>query len=337
MDKRFLEEIVDAKNRELSTIRLHYQKQINDLYVKLNEEQIKAKEEIERSRQEMEKEIEKRAIARLSSKQKELGKMNSQLSKQSQRFEDELIRVGTTKDMYEQENRTIKIEKQLIEESVKEYAKQALKLTNTIRENNNKIRALENTLTQIIDSHETEVRGLKEMYMAEVKNREDIQQDLETKIQHRTRELVSLKNICKRILNQRTELEKFFMEALSHVKNEKMKFITAATYGNSPILNATREQYLPPIRPVASAYAYESIKDGEGGEVQESEFDRLSWEEKEKVIKLLFSKMQNTPPQHTSAQQHHQTDSPTRHQTSHPRSPTYTIHYDNTFLTNTEM
>lgn len=105
------------------------------------------------------------------------------------------------------------------------------------------------------------------------------------------------------ILDQRSDIEQFFLEALEQVKEEKRRklAIFAAQNLNTQTQN---QQFLPLIDPKSkfSKANYEkqqssSIAEAQKkGQPQQVELVDLDWEDRERVLRLMFSKMNSGQP-----------------------------------------
>ncbi|XP_054894754.1 basal body-orientation factor 1-like [Poeciliopsis prolifica] len=114
----------------------------------------------------------------------------------------------------------------------------------------------------------------------------------------REKELQHVKQLAKTIVDKRREVEEFFHEALDHVRQE---IVASRLQNRKEALQDYRQKFreatagmikFPPIRSVNRSpnylYAAAQWSHPPSGEVNMS---HLTWEQKEKVLSLLFAKM----------------------------------------------
>ena len=101
------------------------------------------------------------------------------------------------------------------------------------------------------------------------------------KLKHKNKEIKTLKAISQMILDQRSDIELFFLEALDQVREEiRMKR-----------QDEKSTQLFPDIH----------SKSGEAAKIPNEKVDiaELDWEDRERVLRLLFSKINTgVPPVH---------------------------------------
>ncbi|NWQ76338.1 BBOF1 factor, partial [Columbina picui] len=136
--------------------------------------------------------------------------------------------------------------------------------------------------------------------MVEIKK---LQQLLEMK----DREMNRVKKLARNILNERTEVERFFLDALEHVKQEiissrkhyKKKAQTA--YYRKMLEACAGKEEFPKIKTFKSNInstnsVYRDLEEAEKCYWETIQFEKvdiseLTWEQKERVLRLLFAKM----------------------------------------------
>lgn len=147
-------------------------------------------------------------------------------------------------------------------------------MTKTIKMLKEKIKILESTLTQVASDHARE----KEMLVFELTQRlKDKEEECESKryidyaaqIKHRTKELKHIRALSQMILDQRSDVEQFFLEALEQIREEvRKRMVHEGKPKRLPSLNNKKP----------------SLND-------KVELSDLDWEDRERVLRLLFSKM----------------------------------------------
>ncbi|XP_070776996.1 basal body-orientation factor 1-like [Enoplosus armatus] len=204
-----------------------------------------------------------------------------------------------------QENASLALDKNTYELRVKKNAAQMETRKEELSELRSKVASLEQALELKAGELERERKKEKERTLVSIQASQVEFEKLQKVLAMRERELGHIKRLASTVVEQRTELEQFFHEALAQVKQE---------------INASRLQYkkealqayrwrmreatagklkFPPIRTFhKSPHSTNSVhSDMEaaarwthqpGSEVEISD---LTWEQKEQVIRLLFAKM----------------------------------------------
>ena len=321
------------KEDEVIQLKSHFDSELNRLKIQFYEEKTNLKQEEEMLRRMLQEEIHLKALGMVNRKSKEIHSENRELRDQSNVMENNLIAIGTIRDSLELENRTLVREKKFLEESVKAHVKQTIKLSKEMKELSTKIVTLEDALTATTNSSEKEKQDLKRTYSSKVEALERHCHELQNNLVSRTKELVHLKKIAERILSQRTELEMFFSEAFGYVKSQKLKEIKAMiptvdeaipSFHNpdafpgrefppihhsavkrkypsmSPSPTQTSSPFKRTLSPVPLSTTNQSAvlanNSTSNSIIQENngDFSSLSWEEKERVLKMLFQKINGT-------------------------------------------
>ncbi|KAK0676508.1 BBOF1 factor, partial [Pygoscelis papua] len=163
------------------------------------------------------------------------------------------------------------------------------------------------TRESVRESQKTQHQALIENQasMVEIKK---LQQLLEMK----DREMNRVKKLARNILNERTEVERFFLDALEHVKQEIIssrkhykKKAQTAYYRKMMEACAGKEEF-PKIKTFKSNInstnsVYRDLEEAEKCYWEKIQFEKvdiseLTWEQKERVLRLLFAKMNGTNP-----------------------------------------
>ena len=90
-----------------------------------------------------------------------------------------------------------------------------------------KIELLEKRLSEIVANFEKEKELLRFHSEQVIKEQAEDIRGLRESIRLKTRELKNLKALCQTILDQRSDIEQFFLEALEQVKEEKRRKLLA--------------------------------------------------------------------------------------------------------------
>ncbi|NXI40633.1 BBOF1 factor, partial [Galbula dea] len=172
-----------------------------------------------------------------------------------------------------------------------------------------KVEKLETILSQMAERETRKTQRQAQIEnqasMVEIKK---LQQLLEMKDQEMNR----VKKLARNILNERTEVERFFLDALEHVKQEIIssrkhykKKAQTAYYRKMMEACAGKEEF-PKIKTFKSNInstnsVYTDLEEAEKCYWEKIQFEKvdiseLTWEQKEHVLRLLFAKMNGTSP-----------------------------------------
>ncbi|XP_036168522.1 basal body-orientation factor 1 isoform X1 [Myotis myotis] len=192
---------------------------------------------------------------------------------------------------------------------VKEKVMQLTQQRSQIQNLQKKVVSLETALSCLTREFETEV--LKQKQQAMVNNQSDQIEiyNLKNLLQKKNREMNRVKKLAKNILDERTEVERFFLDALHQVKQEiAFNRLHYKQMAQAAFNLKMREAY-------AGRTEYPKIRTFDGREHSTNSVDQdlkeaskwtdiqgnvdigdLTWEQKEKVLRLLFAKMNGFGP-----------------------------------------
>ena len=97
------------------------------------------------------------------------------------------------------------------------------------------------------------------------------------------KEATNLKALCQMIMDQRSDIEQFFLEALEQVKEEKRRKIEQQQ--NEEMQNQSKNMYGLPMNLQSDAMSRHQPQK------ITIELSDLDWEDRERILRLLFSKM----------------------------------------------
>jgi hypothetical protein len=271
---------------ELEKLRQDKEELYKELTLQKNriEQQYKKQEDELKNRHMME--IRNIEVEALNKARLELSKEDQDLHSENMRLVSDMnLQRGTVENIKKErkrvckvytvhENSELKREVELIQSQMEECAAKQNDMTKTIKMLKEKIKILEATLTQVASDHARE----KEMLVFELTQRlKDKEEECESKkyadyaaqIKHRTKELKHIRALSQMILDQRSDVEQFFLEALEQIREEVRKRMAQEGKPKKlPSLNSKKP----------------SLND-------KVELNDLDWEDRERVLRLLFSKM----------------------------------------------
>ncbi|XP_041122206.1 basal body-orientation factor 1-like isoform X1 [Polyodon spathula] len=188
---------------------------------------------------------------------------------------------------------------------VEEKVSQVVQLKREVGELQRKVTCLEQGLGHMACEFEAETNLTLQKALISTKAGKVEIDKLQKLLDMKDREMNRVKKLAKNIVDQRTEVERFFLEALDHAKQEVIS--SRAQYKQAAQVAYQRkmqEAYLgkeepPKIRTFtknehSTNNVYQDLREAENwANVQSNRVDisELTWEQKEKVLRLLFAKM----------------------------------------------
>nr|XP_046164257.1 basal body-orientation factor 1-like isoform X1 [Oncorhynchus gorbuscha] len=204
-----------------------------------------------------------------------------------------------------EENTSLALHKETSEQMMKENVSQVRAQNEEIAELRGKVGTLEQALGLMVgeferDKEETQNRALVSTQASQVEL-----DKLQKVLAMREKEMGRVKRLARSIVEQRTELECFFQEALGQVKQEiqasRLQYRQEALEAYRRRMSEARsgKKEYPRIRtfhktPHSSNSVYTDLEEAEKWtNLQSNKVDisELTWEQKEKVLRLLFAKM----------------------------------------------
>lgn len=158
--------------------------------------------------------------------------------------QDEIDHTDGVAQQLAHENNQYKEDLRSKEQAVEEFARKQYEQNNKIRMLKSKIELLEKRLSEIVSNFEKEKELLRFQSEQVIKEQSEEVRGLRESIRLKTREVKNLKALCQMILDQRSDIEQFFLEALEQVKEEKRRKVAASQVGQ-----ANQQQFLPLIDP----------------------------------------------------------------------------------------
>ena len=171
--------------------------------------------------------------------------------------------------------------------------------SNKINAYKNKIQILEKSLAQIVADFEKEKEMVRYQHESIIKEQREEIINARENLRVKNKELRNVRALSQVVLDQRSEVEQFFLEALEQIKEEIRK-------KNALEKRQTRQVTPPGMSQMGGAQGVsQRSADGGlagGGSSTQSQdptkafsdkvdLNDLEWEDRERVLRLLFSKM----------------------------------------------
>ncbi|XP_054953800.1 basal body-orientation factor 1 isoform X5 [Pan paniscus] len=294
---------------------------IEKLKQQLNETKEKAQEEKDKLEQKYTRQINE-LEGQFHQKAKEIGMIHTEL-KAVRQFQKRKIQVErelddlkenlrNTERIYQETLRRLESrffeEKEINDLLVKEKIMQLVQQRSQIQTLQKKVVNLETALSYMTKEFESEVLKLQQHAMIENQAGQVEIDKLQHLLQMKDREMNRVKKLAKNILDERTEVERFFLDALHQVKQQILisrkhyKQIAQAAFNLKMRAACTGRTEYPKIRTFdgrehSTNSVNQDLLEAEKWTHIEGNVDigDLTWEQKEKVLRLLFAKMNGCP------------------------------------------
>ena len=288
----------DARKEELASLKAAHE----DRFEKMRRIRIEEEDEIvqrkDRLKDEFKKKIEDKKLKAKMDADKRISEIDKSVQEQNFRLDDEVNLQNEVIEFMDKQKETIfeenigyKKDLDANIDTVIDYAKKQYEQNLKIKDLKAKIGMLEKSLSQIVQDFEKEKELLK--YQNEQIQQEQDQDIMNYKEQIRLkeREIKNIKALCQMILDQRSDVEQFFLEALEQVKEEMRRRKEVQKESSLPELNRSNSKHSQFQRSEHSGFTNRMYPQ----EIKIKLTD-LDWEDRERVLRLLFSKMNSGVP-----------------------------------------
>jgi len=288
---------------------------------KLIEEKNRLQKEAHAQLMEIKRNTDEEVVNRLDVSTKRILQQNRRLAEDLKLHVQETAELQKLKSKLEEDNKQLRRDLELNEQQIGEYAKDRHRLSREVKDLQGKVKNLEKSLSQVAKDFEREKERLVSKSKQDLQDTEVENSGLRKLLKIKEKEHNKIKRLAQDIISQRSEVEQFFLEALEEVRDqiarEKLKSSSSAGPSNTFITEESsthfqgREQgRLPQIRGGAGAGGA-----GGGGAGsknfsyvpnQKVDIKDLTWEDKERVLRILFAKInQSQMPSNSHSQPDH--------------------------------
>eukprot|EP00899_Mesostigma_viride_P020806 jgi/Mesvir1/28727/Mv19695-RA.1 len=222
---------------------------------------------------------------RLDASVKRILAQNRRMGEELRLHVSETDKLLHEKNFLEEEKKRLERELGLKAEIEVEYAKRGTKQQREIKEHLGKVRSLERSLGQLMKDFEYEREQLLAKQAQEMADLHMEQAGLKRLVKLKAKELKNIRRLAQEVLYQRADVEQFLIDSLELVKAEIQRENVAS--GKLPRIPSNREKLTPLPSGVGTP---KTGPTGAGGGV---DISQLTWEDREKVLRLLFSRINN--------------------------------------------
>ena len=266
---------------------------LTQLERKFTEQATRTKKEYEARLAALKKSSEEDIDERLDASVKRILQQNRRMAEELRLHVTETDELQRARDSLLEEKKRLAREVDIKGEMEAQFAKRGSRQAKEISAANAKIRALERSLGQLTREFAREREALASKRKAEAANTQTELDDLRRLVSLKSRELKKIRRIANEVVRQRSDVERFLVDSLDAVRRE----ITAERMGGVIPSTAGAPGTLPAIRSSTAGGGTErrdrsASPHSHTAALATSHVDiaELSWEDREKVLRLLFSK-----------------------------------------------
>ncbi|XP_074249088.1 basal body-orientation factor 1 isoform X1 [Saimiri boliviensis] len=296
-------ELDDLKENLRNTERIH-QETLRRLESRFFEEKHRLEQEAEKKIVMLAERAHHEAIVQLNDAGRNVFKENVYLQKALAYHLKEADTLQKNSQKLQESHTLLLHQKEINDLLVKEKIMQLIQQKSQIQTLQKKVLSLETALSHMTKEFESEVLKLQQRAMIENRASQVEIDKLQHLLRMKDREMNHVKKLAKNILDERTEVERFFLDALHQVKQQILvsrkhyKQIAQAAFNlKMRAACAGRTEY-PKIRTFdgrehSTNSVNQDLLEAEKWTHIEGNVDigDLTWEQKEKVLRLLFAKM----------------------------------------------
>ncbi|XP_061467700.1 basal body-orientation factor 1 isoform X3 [Rhineura floridana] len=209
------------------------------------------------------------------------------------------------KQKLEEKNASLLQEKETNDILVQEKVLQITQQKALIQDLQNKVKKLEAAIYHMTREFKTEVESTQQKALMQNQAGQTEIEKLQQLLELKDREMSRVKKLARNILDERTEVEKFFLDALEQVKQEIItsrkcyKQVAQAAYQRKMMAAFAGKEEYPKIRTFndnvhsTNSVQMDLLEAEKWTNIQKGKVDisELTWEQKESVLRLLFAKM----------------------------------------------
>ncbi|KAJ3224222.1 hypothetical protein HK099_000083 [Clydaea vesicula] len=297
---------LESQKLELQDTEKRHKEIVAKMERKFFEEKIRLQKDANRKISELATKAHKEAVANLKETTKEVYKENIRMAEALSVHVQEGEELKAKNLRLTEQNRFLLEEKELHNVIVKEKILQYKQQCQEIKFLQEKVTSMEHSLSHVVREFEHEREIIGNMAKKELEEVRKVSIKLGENLVKKTAEMKHIKRLAQHILDQRTELEKFFMESLETVKkssyldreeerkhamaeyNKKIRMAMIGKASEFPTIQSFRQKPPDKMDFLNQPTAPSIFADSDGKTLDVSE---LTWSDKERVLRLLFAKM----------------------------------------------
>ncbi|PRP87200.1 hypothetical protein PROFUN_01462 [Planoprotostelium fungivorum] len=293
---------VEHYKQEIEGIKQKHKDKIARLERKFYDEKISLQKQFQQKLMELRKISHEEAVTKLGETTKQLFVENRTMTEELQLQLQTTEKLKVKQKQLTSENKRLAREVEIQEEKEQEYASQQHQRTVTIKKLSERIGNLEVSNENL--KAET-IRSVSNASAQMKRELDDSKLDIEGMkrlLELKNKDLKRIKKLARRVLEQRSQLEQFFLDAIEHARSEA----TRERHGNrfnlesshTFVTDHTTSLSLPSISrgKTPDAVSVESVPQTQhvSEELDERgllDIDQMGWEDKERVLRMVFARI----------------------------------------------
>lgn len=296
-------ELDEIKENMFATER-HHKDTLQQMEHKFFEEKVRLQQEASKKIAELAERAHSEAISNLDETTRSVYKENVRLNAALDFHLKEGQELKKEKEIMDTKTGDLLSEKELNGMIVQEKIVESKHQKKQIAELQEKVKTLEKSLSHVVREFEAERATLLQKSEDETRNcRAEISR-LQRIVELKTKEMNRVKRLAKTILDQRTEVEQFFLDSLEYVKNE---IVRNRVQYRKDAQNAYQQRMLeaqagqsdfPRVRTFrqldsSTNNVFDDLKEAERWTGVQGKVDmaELTWEQRERILRMMFAKM----------------------------------------------
>lgn len=298
-----LENELDDIKETMSTSNREHQETLRQLENKFFDEKIRLEREAEQRLNRLTEQAHTEAIINLDDRAQCVFKENVRLHETIKIYKmEEAQRRKDYKELEEKNTRVVN-DKEINELLIKEKVSDSRQRKGKIIELQTKVEKLEKVLGHMAAEFETAKQQMKQEIELRMATSQVEIERLGAVVKLKDKEMNRVKKLAKNILDERTDVEMFFLQSLEEVRQQiaysraQYKQAAQIAFQRKMLRAFTGKEDYPQIRTFgkneySTNCVYQDMEDAEHGiHAGKVSISDLTWEQKEKVLRLLFAKM----------------------------------------------
>jgi len=262
---------------------------------KFFDEKRRVQEEMKKIVSYMEKKSKEDAVSQLDDRTKLIMHEHAKMAEELRFQAEETEEMRVQRDTLDDERKRLMRDKSLHESTFMELAREGAVSKKQIRSLSNKVRLLEDSLKEVTRQNNDERQKVATELKTQVDKCSGESESLRRQLKVKTKELRHIRRLSQMILDQRSEVEQFFIEALEQVKLERAKVIEEerrqAKMAAAKALRDHAGGHTSRGSVAAASIAAELPGDTGRAKDDKVYLKDLTLEDRERVLRLLFAKI----------------------------------------------
>lgn len=261
---------------------------------KFFDEKRRVKEEMNKIVHQMENKSKVDAVSQLDDRTKHIMREHAKMAEELRYQAEETEEMRQQRDDLDEQRKRLQRDKSLHESTFMELAREGALSKKQIRNLSNKVRLLEDSLREVTRHNNEERHKVADELRGKVDLHQGESDALRKQLKAKTRELRHIRRLSQMILDQRSEVEQFFIEALEQVKLERGKVVAEERrQAKMAAAKALREHAgMRGSRGASDRGGDLGLNISQTGAADDKVYLKdLTLEDRERVLRLLFAKI----------------------------------------------